>query len=1325
MSATIIEKYTFPLGFEDLEQKDLENMRYEIEKTSAKNASLMEIIFFWEWLNGIFMRFKPELVQGNAQLVRALSFVHNNGTAEEEDFTPGKLDFVIKIALEKYFSDEFSDSSLISTGGFELLAQLNQEVLDMSEHIVLTYMANFFAGFANMDAKKRENQMKVITAFRPEFSDVAKFFSIFQVGAKKVKSLAIYSRQNLNKSVEELSIHQIEKLVKNADIKVDTEKANFAHQKGKKGKFNKAKASKNGKGKTNGLVCFNCGELGHMAHNCKKPKKRLEKANVSKVVPVVEKVHFSSELNGNDKSLKIMDGGSTAHVMNEMEHFVQSSLRKSNCIIEGLNGSLKCSLRGDYQLGPLLLTDACYCPEAPINLISVSKLDNAGMTIAYGRGKVDVLNGGKIVMSGHLKNDGLYYVDSDEDEKGLFTRSTKIRVDELPELHVRNTHASASELRNMTKGTIPWSALQRTVNSCSTCAANVNKSHGKGKGNFPEAKVEKKPLVGEKLVVDLIGPYCGKYGLILKDVGSQYIWYSILARKSQASEKTIGWLRKIMNQLNRFNLKVCFLRSDNEFHTIELEEFCNTNGIAQEFTSPGHSYQNGSAENANGLMVKKVQKLMFESGLPRKYWEMALKHAVFSHNIHSLHNRVSPYERFHHRASNANLLNLIPFGARVYVRNPNNVQKATKQLFASVFLGYDGTDKIIYYLKGDLKNGRVARTGDFNVDNVVYFPYYDRNKDHVLFETDKNEDVGASSAIEYSASYAGGYGGSDSKNVSGGNSAIIESNPVSPTPDPSPAPSAGALTHSHDNSAHNSLVHSSDPMDIDAGIVANQVNEDPDINAISSQVNEAPDVNTVAVRDSGNKVVKATVENVAEDDEMDYVEFVEYDDNLFYEVEQPGSPVVESVAENFDQETGRAVMPPLHVTRYNPNPQSLPRTGANEIASGVANTERVVAVPRQEVSTNSTTSTALVPTSTALVPTSNQLVIRPRPRSNAQKRSLTASNVPDTHSNSNDVDMNRPLAVVRRSRRLQHLHPEFVPLTDSVSHDLVPYDTIHPTVVTPIPPLPPAPPLPVPQPDHPRELVLPIENAVSTERVIKQRKRDDGTSMMVVYEPLPPTNVNDPKSLPPPVREIIGYSKERALFAAAGGKYEIPTTVEEAMKTDEWMKWYDAINDENKSLEDHSVYSLVKIEDVPKGTKIINGRYVFDVKKGPNNKERFKTRMVAKGFMQKIGESYIDSYAPVSSFDSLRFVLAYAALNSWTINQVDVKTAFLNGKLDHPVYFKPPFGSGTDTSKYVWLLQRSLYGLATSSAAFWSEYKKALEDIGFESSKVDPCLLFK
>ncbi|GME71941.1 unnamed protein product [Ambrosiozyma monospora] len=379
-------------------------------------------------------------------------------------------------------------------------------------------------------------------------------------------------------------------------------------------------------------------------------------------------------------------------------------------------------------------------------------------------------------MSGHLQSDGLYYVDSNQGEKGFFIRSTNIRFEDLPELHVRNTHASAFELTKITK-----------------------------------VKVEEKPLVGEKLVVDLIGPYCGKYRLILKDVGSQYIWYSILNRKSQAAEETIVWLRKVMNHLNRFKLNVCF----------ELKQFCNANGIHREFTSPGHSYQNGSAENANGLMVKKVEKLMFESGLPRKYWEMALKHAVFSHNVHSFHNKDSPYERFHHRAS-------------------------------------------------DLKNGRLARTGDSNVDNVVYFPYYNRNKDHVLFETDKNDDVGSSSIIESAVSYAGGYGGAF-KNVGGGSSAILESNPVSPTTEPSPVPSAGALVQMNDSSAdtsHDHLVPSSEPMDIDAGIVVNQVNEAPDINAVSSQINEAPG-NAVAFRDAGNKVVRATVEDVDEDDEMD------------------------------------------------------------------------------------------------------------------------------------------------------------------------------------------------------------------------------------------------------------------------------------------------------------------------------------------------------------------------------------------------------------------------------------------------------------------------
>ncbi|GMG39545.1 unnamed protein product [Ambrosiozyma monospora] len=65
----------------------------------------------------------------------------------------------------------------------------------------------------------------------------------------------------------------------------------------------------------------------------------------------------------------------------------------------------------------------------------------------------------------------------------------------------------------------------------------------------------------------------------------------------------------------------------------------------------------------------------------------------------------------------------------VFVRNEDDRQKYGKQFEAGIFLGYDNTTKIIRYLKGTLLNGKIARTGNFRADKVIYFPHYQRNKD--------------------------------------------------------------------------------------------------------------------------------------------------------------------------------------------------------------------------------------------------------------------------------------------------------------------------------------------------------------------------------------------------------------------------------------------------------------------------------------------------------------------------------------------------------------------------------------------------------------------
>ncbi|GMG23665.1 unnamed protein product [Ambrosiozyma monospora] len=249
--------------------------------------------------------------------------------------------------------------------------------------------------------------------------------------------------------------------------------------------------------------------------------------------------------------------------------------------------------------------------------------------------------------------------------------------------------------------------------------------------------------------------------------------------------------------------------------------------------------------------------------------------------------------------------------------------------------------------------------------------------------------------------------------------------------------------------------------------------------------------------------------------------------------------------------------------------------------------------------------------------------------------------------------VNHERLVVLRSEK--NIPPEYVPSNNPVSHDLVLYDP-----------------------------------SAANDVIHKQRKRNDGSRELVVYEKLPPTNVNDSQSLPHPVRRLLGNDDETTLLSVH-----------------------------------NDVYDLVKQEDAPAGTKIIPGRYVSNVKIDTDKQELFKVRMVAKGYLQHLNEIYLDKFAPVSSFDSLRFLLVYAAMNNFAMTQVDVKTAFLNGKLKIPVYFSPPEGSCTDTPEYVWKLNRSLYGTAFASKAWCDEFSAALLEFGFEVSKIDPCLFFK
>ncbi|KAL4388039.1 hypothetical protein GQ457_09G022720 [Hibiscus cannabinus] len=157
-----------------------------------------------------------------------------------------------------------------------------------------------------------------------------------------------------------------------------------------------------------------------------------------------------------------------------------------------------------------------------------------------------------------------------------------------------------------------------------------------------------------------------------------------------------------------------------------------------------------------------------------------------------------------------------------------------------------------------------------------------------------------------------------------------------------------------------------------------------------------------------------------------------------------------------------------------------------------------------------------------------------------------------------------------------------------------------------------------------------------------------------------------------------------------------PESFSQAMSCNESKLWYDAMKDEMNSMKNNEVWDLVSL---PGGVKAIGFKWVFKTKNdSKGNIERYKARLVAKGFTQREGINYTETFSPVSKKDSLRIVLALVAQFDLELQQMDVKTAFLNGDLEEEVYMKQPEGfSSSDGENLVCKLKKSIYGLKQAS----------------------------
>ncbi|QRW15624.1 Gag-Pol polyprotein/retrotransposon [Rhizoctonia solani] len=181
-----------------------------------------------------------------------------------------------------------------------------------------------------------------------------------------------------------------------------------------------------------------------------------------------------------------------------------------------------------------------------------------------------------------------------------------------------------------------------------------------------------------------------------------------------------------------------------------------------------------------------------------------------------------------------------------------------------------------------------------------------------------------------------------------------------------------------------------------------------------------------------------------------------------------------------------------------------------------------------------------------------------------------------------------------------------------------------------------------------------------------------------------------------------------------------PTTFAKAMSCVDAQMWmgamnkeYNLITDWKRSSKDFSPVVGRQVEQ-PIGRNVVECKWVFGYKIGPNGKIlRYKVRLVTKGFSQRPGIDFEDTSSPVANSDSTRALLAKGTSKNYNIIQLNIKTAFLHGKIKEEIYMEQPKGFEDNPVKYVWRLEKALYGLKQAARAFYSRLRKVLEQIGF------------
>ena len=415
--------------------------------------------------------------------------------------------------------------------------------------------------------------------------------------------------------------------------------ANVVENRGRsknRGKGGGGKSQGRSKSRTR-LSCYYCGKPGHIKSECRflkrdqqagtvhpdqiNPKKK-EDGKTTAVASNDGDIFLVGEDNylnvASDECIWIIDSGASFHVTPHEEFF--SSYQKGDFGMVKMGNHVTSKIVGIGEVtlvsengNKLVLKEVRHVPDMRLNLISVSKLDEAGMINQFGAGRWKLSRGSMIIA--RCKKEGSLYTMQGKICKG----ETNVAQDATKDLwHKRLGHISEKGLEILANDHLP-NIKGQPLESCEDCLAG--KQHRVSFKRSDDAR-------RRKHILDLVhSDVCStserslggaQYFVTFIDDHSRKLWVYPLKTKDQVLQAFKEFHASVERATGR---KLKCLRTDNGGEYLgPFEHYCKTHGIRHEKVPPKTPQMNGVAERMNRTIAEKVRSMLSQAKLPKSFW---------------------------------------------------------------------------------------------------------------------------------------------------------------------------------------------------------------------------------------------------------------------------------------------------------------------------------------------------------------------------------------------------------------------------------------------------------------------------------------------------------------------------------------------------------------------------------------------------------------------------------------------------------------------------------------------------------------------------------